>query len=467
VELPEIIGGKYRPRSVLGFGATGTVYCVEHTFTGDLLALKVLQPHLSASAEAIARFKGEARTAAKIRSRHVVRIFDADVARELGGAPFLVMELLEGSNLDQVAGDKPLEPATVVKWFRQASVPLDRAHRLGIVHRDLKPENLFLARLDDGAHLLKILDFGIARIAESPGLTRSGQLFGTPLYMAPEQARGEPDQIGPATDIFAMGLIAYRLLTGREYRAEASLGQMLHEILNAPLEPPSTQGHALGDAFDQWFLRSCHPDPSRRFASVRTQVEALAAAFGLPEESSPASSSALGSGGALESAAVVWVPPPGANLRPPLPMATLPGGHRAGSPVANELRLEHIPTLSGADVQDISFRPARGRFGIYAACLIAGIAIGVGAWAQRPAPAGATAQPRAGCPSIPEAPVATIPAPPPPATQPTAAPEPIKPAAMRVTASQTARILPARAMPTPVAIKPPQAVEEDPLSDQK
>jgi serine/threonine-protein kinase len=143
----------------------------------------------SASPEAIARFKGEARTAAKLRSRHVVRIFDADVARELGGAPYLVMELLEGSNLDQAAHEKAVEPASVVSWFRQAAVPLERAHRIGIVHRDLKPENLFLTKLDDGTSILNILDFGIARLAESPGMTKSGQLFGTPLYMAPEQLR--------------------------------------------------------------------------------------------------------------------------------------------------------------------------------------------------------------------------------------------------------------------------------------
>ncbi|HEY3594367.1 MAG TPA: serine/threonine-protein kinase, partial [Polyangiaceae bacterium] len=184
--LPELIGGKYRPRDILGAGATGVVYSVEHAFTGELLALKVMTSHLGGSAEAIERFKREARTASRIRSQHVVRIFDADVAPELDGAPYLVMDLLEGVDLEQISGDRPVEPATVVEWLRQVAPPLDKAHRIGIVHRDLKPENLFLTHREDGSVLIKILDFGIAKLGtESTGSTKAGQLLGTPLYMAP------------------------------------------------------------------------------------------------------------------------------------------------------------------------------------------------------------------------------------------------------------------------------------------
>jgi eukaryotic-like serine/threonine-protein kinase len=283
VGLPEMIGGKYRPRNVLGTGATGTVYSVEHSFTGELLALKVMRSHLGGSADAIARFKREARAVSKVRSQHVVRIFDADVAPELGGLPYLVMDLLEGIDLEQLSGDKAVAPESVVEWLRQVALALDKAHRIGVIHRDLKPENLFLTRQEDGSPLIKILDFGIAKIvAESPGTTQWGQLFGTPLYMAPEQARGDPTQVGPQSDLFAVGLIAYKLLTGTAYRTGTSLTGILNEILHEPLQAPSERGHAIGPDFDQWFLRACHADLAKRFGSADEQVEALASALGLP-----------------------------------------------------------------------------------------------------------------------------------------------------------------------------------------
>lgn len=285
MSLPEIIGGKYRPQSVLGSGATGTVYSVVHTTTCELRALKVMNAHLGASADAIARFKREARAASKIRSQHVVHIYDADVAPELGGVPYLVMDLLVGSDLEQACANKRVASEDLVEWFRQIALGVDKAHRLGIIHRDLKPENLFLTRLDDGTALVKILDFGTAKIiSESPNTTQSGQVFGTPLYMAPEQARGNPLQVGPATDLYALGQIAYKLLTGVAYRKGSSVTELLEEVLNEPLEPPSRRGQSLGDAFDRWFLRACDPNPAQRFRTAHEQVEALAVALGLPGE---------------------------------------------------------------------------------------------------------------------------------------------------------------------------------------
>jgi eukaryotic-like serine/threonine-protein kinase len=485
VDLPEIIGGKYRPRSVLGFGATGTVYCVEHTFTGDLLALKVLQPHLSASPDAIARFKGEARTASRLRSRHVVRIFDADVARELGGAPYLVMELLEGRNLEETAGNTAVAPELVVGWLRQAALPLEKAHEIGIVHRDLKPENIFLTVLDDGTFLVKILDFGIARIAESPGMTKSGQLFGTPLYMAPEQARGDIDKVGPPTDVFAIGLIAYRLLTGSEYRTEAGLAQMLLEILNEPLQSPSQRGHSLGEAFDRWFLRACNSDPSERFSSVRAEIEALAAAFGLPEMSSTAAVPSSGRGSA-EATRASWVPSPSAGSEPPpAPVSrNAPGSLRATTidrASAVPLKLETIPTLSGADVEDIAVQPNGWRLGFFAMCAMAAIAIGFAASRANPTSVAGAAPRVLDCPVEPVVVAPAAPAPPvalpaqtaststqvPPAsTRMPAAPEAPKRAtiAMRPVAIDRAASTVPSVPSAPSAAKP---TYDDPLSDQK
>jgi serine/threonine protein kinase len=283
--FPELIGGKYRPKNVIGAGSTGTVYSVEHAFTGELLALKVMNSHLAGSADAISRFKREALAVSKIRSPHVVRIFDADVAPELGGAPYLVMDLLDGIDLEQLSDDKPVEPEVVVDWLRQVAHPIDKAHRIGIIHRDLKPENLFLTRGDDGSPLIKILDFGIARIAAeslSVSSTQWGQLLGTPLYMAPEQARGDPKLVGPAADLFALGLTAYQLLTGVPYRTALNWEGMLEEILRGPLRAPSALGHDFGSEFDDWFLRACNLEATCRFASASVQIEALARALRLP-----------------------------------------------------------------------------------------------------------------------------------------------------------------------------------------
>jgi len=282
-ELPDLIGGKYRPLGIIGEGAMGIVYSVEHILTGEHLALKVMTSHHGASRDAIERFKREARASAKIKSEHVVRIIDADVAPELDRAPYLVMDLLEGTDLEKATADQPVAPTIVLEWLRQIARALDKAHRIGIVHRDLKPENLFLTYREDGRPLIKILDFGIAKIAaESTGTTQSGQILGTPLYMSPEQARGDPAHIGPSSDLYALGLIAYKLLLGTPYWNATSVAGIIGQVLYEAMSPPSSRGSPLGPEFDQWFLRACNRDAGLRFASPVEQVEMLARAIGLP-----------------------------------------------------------------------------------------------------------------------------------------------------------------------------------------
>jgi eukaryotic-like serine/threonine-protein kinase len=284
-ELPALIGGKYRPLAVIGEGAMGIVYSVEHTLTGEHLALKVMTAHHGATRDAIERFKREARASAKIKSEHVVRVIDADVAPELGRAPYLVMDLLDGADLEKASGDRPMEPDIVLEWLRQIARVLDKAHRLGITHRDLKPENLFLTHREDGAPLIKILDFGIAKIAaESTGTTQSGQILGTPLYMSPEQARGDAGLIGPSADLYALGLIAYKLLVGAPYWNATSVAGIIGQVLYEPMPPPSSRGCWLGTEFDQWFLRACSRDAANRFGSAVEEVETLAKVLGLPVE---------------------------------------------------------------------------------------------------------------------------------------------------------------------------------------
>jgi eukaryotic-like serine/threonine-protein kinase len=282
LDLPSAISGRYRPVRLLGKGGMGAVYEVEHLRTGQRLALKVL---ILQAASSVERFQREARTACQIPSEHVVRVTDADVAPELGGTPYLVMELLEGANLEQVTRQAPAAPREVVEWLRQVARALGKAHERGIVHRDLKPDNLFLTQRDDGAPFVKVLDFGIAKmIAEGITITRSDQFLGTPLYMAPEQAGINRPPITAQADLYSLGLTAFRLLTGRTYWNDGGLAKVLAQILAAPMPPPSTRGASFGAEFDAWFLRACDRDPAKRFASAYEQIESLASALGLPNQ---------------------------------------------------------------------------------------------------------------------------------------------------------------------------------------
>ena len=262
----------------------GAVYEVEHTLTGEHLALKTLLTHVGASPAMVERFKREARVSASVRSDHIVKVVDADVAPELDGASFLVMELLDGSDLDALLENRPATTTQVIEWMLQMSRGLDKAHAAGIIHRDLKPENLFLTRREDGSPLVKILDFGIARIADDRGQdkhrTETGSVFGTPRYMAPEQAKGEISSIGPVTDIWAVGMIVFRLLSGRDYWDGEVATHVLAQIIYEPILPPSQRGLALGDAFDAWFLRSCCRDRDGRFQRCGEQIHALVEALG-------------------------------------------------------------------------------------------------------------------------------------------------------------------------------------------
>ena len=281
------IASRYRVLRELGRGGMGVVYVVEHLHTGERLALKLLHGTAAANPEVIARFKREARAAAQIKSEHVVRVTDADVAPELGGAPFFVMELLEGCDLEKALEKRDrLHPDAVIAILSQVARALDRAHAIGIVHRDLKPENIFLHRREGGAPIAKVLDFGISKFGSREagngngvGTTADGTLMGTPAYMAPEQARGAVEAMGPATDIWAIGLIALRLLTAETYWTADSHGELMVQILVTPMPAPTERWPWLGRAFDVWFARSCNRDPAARWSSVSEQVEALTAAL--------------------------------------------------------------------------------------------------------------------------------------------------------------------------------------------
>jgi serine/threonine-protein kinase len=281
LEVGREIAGRYRVVRFIGRGGMGAVYEVEHLHTGQHLAMKVLTAQHHATT--VERFKREARAASRIQSDHVVRVTDADVAAELDGAPFLVMELLEGADLERSTSGRLPSREEVLEWLRQVGRALTKAHEAGIVHRDLKPENLFLTQREDGTALVKILDFGIAKLtAEAGGLTQSDQFLGTPAYMAPEQAESHGALVTSSADVYSLGLIAFRLLVGKTYWRSGSLAQILAQILVEPMVPASERGSELGPGFDAWFAKSTAREPAHRHASATEQVEALAEALGLP-----------------------------------------------------------------------------------------------------------------------------------------------------------------------------------------
>ncbi|MDC0743777.1 serine/threonine protein kinase [Polyangium mundeleinium] len=286
-----VIAGRYSVIREIGRGAVGSVHLVQHVHTDEQFALKLLHDPAAASPEKIARFRVEARAPARIDSDHVVRITDADVAPELNGAPFFVMEYLRGRDLGAELDMRgPLPAPEVVLYMRQAARALDKAHALGIVHRDLKPENLILIERDDGVPCIKLVDFGIAKltgdaatIAQIVSRTQTGRIFGTPLFMSPEQATGRVSLVGAATDVWALGLVANRLLTGRDHFESDTVAELIGKIAYDPIRPPSELGTVLGPAYDAWFLRCCHREIGKRFRSAGEAVTALAAALGVEE----------------------------------------------------------------------------------------------------------------------------------------------------------------------------------------
>jgi len=239
-----IFQGRYRVLRCLKAGAMGAVYEAVDERTRSARALKVMLPHLAQDPDLRVRFAQEARIVGEIESDHIVRVSDAGVDPATG-SPFLVMDLLRGDELGQLLKRcGPLSAEDVVLYLHQAALALDRTHAAGIVHRDLKPENLFVTRRDDGTACVKILDFGVAKIVQchDAGATRS---VGTPLYMAPEQILGHRP-IGPQTDVYALGHLAFALLVGQSYwREEAAskdaLLPLLSRVSAGAVEPPSVR----------------------------------------------------------------------------------------------------------------------------------------------------------------------------------------------------------------------------------
>ena len=276
-QIGDVIAGKYRLEKVAGEGGMGIVYAAEHLVLSQRVAVKVLLPDSVTSDAVVERFSREARAAAKISSEHVARVLDAGSLSS--GAPFLVMEFLEGCDLEELVElQRTLPILEVVDYLLQALDGLAHAHAVGIVHRDLKPANLFLAIRPDGTNAIKLLDFGISKSTKGrPDEKRlTGQhVLGSPVYMSPEQLRNATD-IDPRADIWSVGVLAYELLAGHPPFDGDGVGEIFAAILEKSPIPLSEVSPSIPEGLSAIVTKCLRRDPAERWQDAGALARALA-----------------------------------------------------------------------------------------------------------------------------------------------------------------------------------------------
>ncbi|HEY2515935.1 MAG TPA: serine/threonine-protein kinase [Polyangiaceae bacterium] len=276
VAAGDVLAGKYRVERVIGAGGMGVVVAARHLQLDQLVALKFVVQSVLDETMATERFLREARAAVKLKSEHVAKVMDVGTLEN--GAPFMVMEYLEGSDLSAVIErEAPLPVEMATDFLIQACEALSEAHAHGIVHRDLKPQNLFLTKGVGGAHLVKVLDFGISKIRQPAGaqnLTQTTTVMGSPLYMAPEQMRSAR-HVDHRTDIWALGVVLHEMLTKKLPFEAESMTELALKIVQDPLVPIEHLRPDLPPELAAVVHRCLEKDLNRRFADAGELAEAL------------------------------------------------------------------------------------------------------------------------------------------------------------------------------------------------
>jgi serine/threonine-protein kinase len=272
----QTLAGKYRVEKVLGKGGMGVVVGARHLGLDEPVAVKILRPAMMEVDGMVARFLREARAASKIKSEHVVRVTDVDTLED--GVPYMVMEILTGVDFSQLRKQRgTYGVAEAVGYLLEACEAIAEAHAFGIVHRDLKPGNLFLHQRPDGKRVVKVLDFGISKL-EAPGeqdTTKTGQMMGSPKYMAPEQMNSMHDA-DARSDVWSLGAILFEFLCARPPFVAESTPRICALVLNADPPLPSSLRPDVPEGLERVVLRCLEKDPARRFADVKALAAALA-----------------------------------------------------------------------------------------------------------------------------------------------------------------------------------------------
>ncbi|HEX7500913.1 MAG TPA: serine/threonine-protein kinase [Polyangia bacterium] len=276
--IAQLVADRYRVIRKLGEGGMGSVYLAEHVVIEKKFALKVLAPELARRSDLVARFLQEARSASRIGHENVIDIMDFGQSPD--GLVYIAMEFLDGKDLGEIVRSKG-----AMEWKEARAIVLQicralrAAHDKGIVHRDMKPENIFLIQREGQPHFVKILDFGIAKVMgldpNGPRLTRTGMIFGTPEYMAPEQAEGKDTD--HRADIYAVGCIMYHLITGQTpFVAESFMTMLTKHLMEEPVPPSARRPDlVITPEMDALVLKSLEKDRERRWQSMAELVEAV------------------------------------------------------------------------------------------------------------------------------------------------------------------------------------------------
>jgi len=254
--------GDYEIQEQIGEGAMGTVYSAIHTLVGKTVAIKVLKPELCANQASIDRFVQEAQAVNRIGHPNIVDVFSLDMLPD--GRAYMIMEWLHGEDLKVRLGRGPITVADACDILDGIARALDAAHAKDIVHRDLKPDNVFLHRVENGPVMVKLLDFGIAKLLRSQATmekTQTGNMLGTPRYISPEQARGV--DVTHRSDIYSLGVLAYEMLAGRPpFQGETGMDLVIKHLSETP--PPLSQFTRVPKPLEQCVMRMLSKDPAQR-----------------------------------------------------------------------------------------------------------------------------------------------------------------------------------------------------------
>ena len=284
--IGRLIDRRYEVEKHIGEGGMGQVFRAKHVALNRHVALKILRSDMGRTSETIKRFRQEAQTASSIGNKHIIDVMDFGVLED--GATYFVMEYLDGSDLsDVIEKEKHIDVTRMVGIALQLCQALGAAHDVGIIHRDLKPDNVFLVEREGVSDFVKVLDFGIAKVAEGgERLTRAGQIFGTPEYMSPEQCSGSA--VDGRADVYSLGVMMYEMVTGKlPFTAANAMGVLTQQMYSAPESPRRlTPALLISPEIESVILRCLAKDPDVRYESMSALAADLTAvAQGLTSDS--------------------------------------------------------------------------------------------------------------------------------------------------------------------------------------